>query len=850
MDHRSATPGGHQTPGIPTSKLSSRRPQISVNPLRPAPAPPLSSLPSHVASSHRSPPLTSTSRDNQRPEPGHVLPKEGGVGVGTRLKIKSTPSAESRYRTPLGPRTSAYGSQGASSGLGGAVVSAARRLHRAITPSVSGGSWAEVGALAVEENLDEPWEMLKSNETVLVTVRVRPPNQAELSRDGTSVWDTPGYDDHLIKLAKGRDGGRDEREWVFDRILDSSTDNARAYVTSARAHVRSAMDGYNAVIFAYGQTASGKTFTLSGSPSSPGIIPLSVSDLFAGIRSTPDREFLLRASYLELYNETILDLLSPGTSKELSLSEGKKKGDIIINGLTECAVRTEDEVKRLLRLGEERRKVGGTDWNTRSSRSHCVFRIVIESRAARPSVPDDGSRTPGGGLLAAGDKMTRISTLSIIDLAGSEKHTSSKERNAEGKHINQSLLTLKLVISKLADLASKRNITHIPYRDSKLTRLLQPSLSGDALISVICTVSPSAVNLAESLSTLAFAQGLKRVMLRAEKKEVVDPQALIQQYQNEIAELRALLREKETNVGPPNGSRSDRTKNEAMEKRLNELRSLILTSNNVSTMEPSGSEGMARPLSPTKLKYPKLDFDKSTTELQEDLHAAQLKIADQEDEIARLGWELELRPRDVDSRVADLQEEVAGLKLIAADYERHLREPTRKVREDVEREFAAKVTKLESQLESKRIWANRLDENFRAVTAENKELQAVFQIMEWINSALSDGPSISPSSSTSSNLNLPTLVVSQDIPSRRVDDFSPTADSGLKRQSTITLTNSKMTRAQLSMMDLAGLQDRFGSLGTGARKPQACTSMASRGGVFDWDRETAQMDEGDEDEVY
>ena len=121
-----------------------------------------------------------------------------------------------------------------------------------------------------------------------------------------------------------------------------------------------------------------------------------------------------------------------------------------------------------------------------------------------------------------------------------------------------SLLTLKLVISKLADVASKRNVSHVPYRDSKLeastnpiplmkysTRLLQPSLSGDALISVICTVSPSVLNVAESLSTLSFAQGLKRVVLRAQKKEVVDPQALIQQYQNEIAELRALLLEKE-----------------------------------------------------------------------------------------------------------------------------------------------------------------------------------------------------------------------------------------------------------------------------------------------------------------
>ena len=137
------------------------------------------------------------------------------------------------------------------------------------------------------------------------------------------------------------------------------------------------MEGFNAVIFAYGQTASGKTFTLTGAPSCPGIIPLAISDLFSQIRHTPDREFLLRASYLELYNETILDLLSP-ESRELTLSEGKKKGEVVINGLTECAVRTEDEVRRLLRKGEERRKVGGTDWNQRSSRSHCVFRIVSQ----------------------------------------------------------------------------------------------------------------------------------------------------------------------------------------------------------------------------------------------------------------------------------------------------------------------------------------------------------------------------------------------------------------------------------------------------------------------------------------
>ena len=155
------------------------------------------------------------------------------------------------------------------------------------------------------------------------------------------------------------------------------------------------------------------------------------------------------------------------------------------------------------------------------------------------------------------------------------------------------LLTLKIVISKLADMAMKKNVTHVPYRDSKLyvphhckpedlltnsTRLLQPSLSGDALISVICTISPSFLNQAESLSTLSFASGLKKVLLRAQRKELVDPQALIQQYQNEIAELRALIRDKGID-GP--GSSGGRQENEPLYERLQELKSRILTSNNI-----------------------------------------------------------------------------------------------------------------------------------------------------------------------------------------------------------------------------------------------------------------------------
>ncbi|KAK4685751.1 hypothetical protein P7C73_g4393, partial [Tremellales sp. Uapishka_1] len=734
------------------------------------------------------PPLSTSQAPNYLDSPGS--------GSGIRLKIKSSTTPEARGRVIVKP------------------------IHRPL-PATTVGTGVIVHSDSVgsiESTLLEPFEG-DSNETVLVSVRVRPPNATEQRNDSGSAWIAPDDDGQLLKMAKGKEGGRDDREWVFDRILNPDTDNARVYTTSARSHVKSAMEGFNSVIFAYGQTASGKTFTLSGSPSDPGIIPLSITDLFAQIRHTPDREFLLRASYLELYNETILDLLSPDVGRELTLSEGKKKGEVVVNGLTECAVRTEDEVRQLLRVGEERRKVGGTDWNARSSRSHCVFRIVIESRAHRTGGEEQPGRTPAGKKSA--EKMTRISTLSIIDLAGSEKHTSSKERNAEGKHINQSLLTLKLVIGKLAEMASKRNVTHVPYRDSKLTRLLQPSLSGDARISVICTISPSPINLAESLSTLSFAQGIKKVALKAIKKEVVDPQALIQQYQNEIAELKALLREKEDGGGE-RISKVEAQKNLEAEKRLKELKSLILTSGTVrSDLEDGPIE--ARAVSPTKLKYPKLDFDRSTAaasrlgeraraslmgaeQLQENLHAAEIRSLEQQSEIQYLKAELEMRPLNPDKRIEELQDEISGLKMIAADYERHLLEPSRKVREDVEREWKAKVSRVEAQLESKTIWANRLDENVRHVTAENKALQArcrqaesqLEQIKEWVISALTE----------------PELETEEPGPrGTGTDDFNPSPVHATK---TLTLRASKMSQA-LSSLDLSAFEGRFGSVRPGGK---------------------------------
>ncbi|WVO18606.1 hypothetical protein L204_106325 [Cryptococcus depauperatus] len=746
-----------------------------------------------------------TSHDSNAPDvppmPQPLSPKDGGSSL--RLKIKSSTTPEARSRVLIKPHHAA----GRSHPIGSHHSSATPSM-KLVTKHTAKGSqsfedeWmtAPIDSTEIIPTFESFEGDLAETEAVQVSIRVRPPNAMEQRMDTQCIWTMPENDQHSIKLAKGTEGSREDRDWLFDRILPPQCQNSRAYATSARTHVRSAMEGYNAVIFAYGQTASGKTHTLTGSTLEPGIIPLAISDLFAQIRSTPDREYLLRASYIELYNETIFDLLHPNNGHELQLSETKK--GVIIHGLTEAPVKNEDEVRRLLRSGEDKRRVGATDWNSRSSRSHCVFRITIESRA-RSMAGDETPRAP-----SRDDKKTRISTLSIIDLAGSEKHTSSKERNAEGKYINQSLLTLKLVISKLADLASKRNVTHIPYRDSKLTRLLQNSLSGDALISVICTVSPSSLNLAESISTLAFAQGLKRVVLKAQKKEVVDPHALIQQYQEEIADLKAQLRAKEGGLA---GSKSEREKNDAMETRLNELRSLILTSVNVKSSD-SGHPAAMIPPSPAKTKYPPLDYDRSSAELQEELHAEQLCRAELEDEVARLKAELATRPLEPNAHIIQLQNEVCELKVIADDYERHLREPSRKVREDVEKEYVEKMRLLENQLDSKRIWAHRLDENVRRLTAENKELKArhdeaeakVLQIVEWINAALMPGDQLSESLSTAS---LDPLVVPN-------NDFAPV--TSYMPKNTLTLSASRM-RATFSQINLANFNDKFGTLTLGGK---------------------------------
>jgi len=339
----------------------------------------------------------------------------------------------------------------------------------------------------------------------------------------------------------------------LDNVFGVNDKNGRVYDCSAKRLVRRVMEGYHGTVFAYGMTGTGKTFSMQGTASSPGIIPLAITDIFSFIRETPEREFLLRVSYLEIYNEKIHDLLAgPGMgAEEIKLREDSKRG-VYATPLKEEIVQSPTQLLRVIAKGDQARRVAGTQFNARSSRSHAVVQIVVESRERAPAGTVENKRqalTPGG---------VRVSTLSLIDLAGSERAADDKDRQKEGAHINKSLLTLGTVISKLsgekekAGSAATKDNKHLPYRDSKLTRLLQHALQGGSLISILCTIQiGSAGSIAtaqhhtlETLNTLKFASRAKNNIVshakKAEEAFAGDARslALLDRYRHEIADLK------------------------------------------------------------------------------------------------------------------------------------------------------------------------------------------------------------------------------------------------------------------------------------------------------------------------
>ncbi|KUI67345.1 Kinesin-related protein 11 [Cytospora mali] len=396
-----------------------------------------------------------------------------------------------------------------------------------------------------------------SKGNVVVSVRVRPDAGSQDQRpDGE--WLVDGR--KALIGYRGKEGG----DYYYDNVFATHDDNSRVYDHIAKRLVRRVMEGYHGTVFAYGMTGTGKTFSMQGTASSPGVIPLAITDIFSYIRETPSREFLLRVSYLEIYNEKIHDLLSMPTNggvggaavqEEIKLREDSKRG-VYASPLKEEIVQSPTQLLRVIARGDQARRTASTQFNSRSSRSHAVVQIVVESRERIPG----GPAAPGdkrSGLLPGG---VRVSTLSLIDLAGSEKAAETKERRQEGSHINKSLLTLGTVIAKISehkDSKSDKDGKHLPYRDSKLTRLLQGALSGDSLVSILCTIQTGSSGSAaavtthtnETLNTLKFASRAKNNLVSHAKRaeEALGAggeggaRVLLERYRMEIQELKAQL---------------------------------------------------------------------------------------------------------------------------------------------------------------------------------------------------------------------------------------------------------------------------------------------------------------------
>ncbi|XP_073221723.1 kinesin-like protein KIN-7K, chloroplastic isoform X2 [Cicer arietinum] len=306
-----------------------------------------------------------------------------------------------------------------------------------------------------------------------------------------------------------------------DRVFGPTTTTRHVYDIAAQHVVSGAMEGINGTVFAYGVTSSGKTHTMHGDQRSPGIIPLAVKDTFSIIQETPNREFLLRVSYLEIYNEVVNDLLNPA-GQNLRIREDAQ--GTFVEGVKEEVVLSPAHALSLIAAGEEHRHVGSTNLNLLSSRSHTIFTLTIESSPC--------------GENSEGEAVT-LSQLNLIDLAGSEssKAETVGMRRREGSYINKSLLTLGTVISKLTEAKA----SHIPYRDSKLTRVLQSSLSGHGRVSLICTVTPSSSSSEETHNTLKFAHRAKHIEIQAAQNKIIDEKSLIKKYQQEIQCLKEEL---------------------------------------------------------------------------------------------------------------------------------------------------------------------------------------------------------------------------------------------------------------------------------------------------------------------
>ncbi|XP_047389907.1 kinesin-like protein KIF19 [Sciurus carolinensis] len=371
-------------------------------------------------------------------------------------------------------------------------------------------------------------EMEPKDQQLMVALRIRPLNAAELEEGATIIAHKVG--DQVVVLMDPNEDPEDplrahrsrERTFIFDTVFDQQASQEDVYCATIQHLVEGVISGYNATVFAYGPSGAGKTHTMLGMDAEPGIYLQTLTDLFQAIEKTRDNmDYSVSMSYLEIYNEVIRDLLNP-SSGFLELREDSR-GSIQIAGITEVSTSNAQEIMQLLTRGNRQRTQEPTATNKTSSCSHAVLQVTVHQQSRGTDLAEEA----------------RLGRLFMVDLAGSERACQTQNRGKrmkEGAHINRSLLALGNCINALSEKGGSR-AQYVNFRDSKLTRLLKDALGGNSRTVMIAHISPASTSFEESRTTLLYAYRAKNIKTRV-KRNLLNVSYRIAQYTDVISDLR------------------------------------------------------------------------------------------------------------------------------------------------------------------------------------------------------------------------------------------------------------------------------------------------------------------------
>jgi len=555
--------------------------------------------------------------------------------------------------------------------------------------------------------------MSKNSERIKVSVRCRPMNQKE-KMEGYQNCVEVDSDRGEVSVHQPN---APKRTFWYDKAYGVSSTQEQVFQETAMPIVESVCQGYNGTIFAYGQTGTGKTFTMEGdfeTDINKGIIPRSFDLMFNIIKTTYNTNFLIQCSYLELYNEEVRDLLAKNHQQKLDIREDPETG-FYVQDLSHWVVKAPKDMVELMLRGRELKVIKGHNMNERSSRSHCIFTIIVEN-----STKDE-----------TGEHIKK-GKLNLVDLAGSERTSKIKDVSgaeglqAETIHINLSLTALGKVIHALA--SNKKQ--HIPYRDSKLTKLLMDSLGGNSKTVMIANIGPADYNIEETLTTLRYADRAKNIKNAPKVNE--DPKdAMLKKYKDELERLKRALAEANGGVEiSVNELVSDNNVNNDSRKRIEEIQSQIIEEKK--RIQEEANENIK------KLEANKNMTEEEIIKLMEELKKKQeeqnKKVEAKKklmDKLQKLEENIVLGEKTREQAKKNeqiLNEEKNELKA----KEKRQKELQEKIKKEEEkaRELEANFKNQDDEIEKKTKLFNRLKEDLEKVEMEGDEIKKEYEISQ------------------------------------------------------------------------------------------------------------------------